>query len=151
MKLSQAIRIGALLAVIFAAGVLTGRWSKPRPRVLVMNPAGSLKTSAEALARLTERLSLDEQQQRQFAPLLEEMAGELARHLPATQERLEVFRRYYPRMLRILHAAQRSAFDRYTVDVEKRMAQMIRNRNRRTGTNNSDAGLPPPRVGPVHR
>jgi hypothetical protein len=144
MKLHQAIRIGALLAVIFTAGVLAGRWSNPNPRVLVVSPGGRLKTSDEALARLTARLSLDEQQQRQFAPLLEEMAGELARHPPATQERLEVFRRFFLRMVALLHPNQKAAFDRYVRDTEAKIGQLIRNRNRRLGTTNSDAGLPPP-------
>ena len=144
MKVSQAIRIAALLAVIFAGGVLTGRWTSPKPRTLVMNAAGRLSTSDQALGRLTARLSLDAEQQRLFAPLLEEMAGELARHPPATQERLEVFRRFFPRMVVLLHPDQKPAFDRYVRDTEAKMSQMIRNRNRRLGPTNSDAGLPPP-------
>ena len=144
MKVSQAIRIAALLVVIFAGGVLTGRWTSPKPRTLVMNAAGRLSTSDQALGRLTSRLSLDAEQQRQFAPLLEEMAGEFARHPPATQERLEVFRRFFPRMVVLLHPDQKPAFDRYVRDTEAKMNQMIRNRNRRLGPSNSDAGLPPP-------
>ena len=144
MKFAQAIRIGLLLALIFAAGVFTGRWTGPKPRTLVLHAGGRMGTSDEALARLTARLSLDAEQQRQFAPLLEEMAGEIARHPPATQERLEVFRRFFPRMLILLHPDQKPAFDRYVRDVEMKMNQMIRNRNRRLGATNSNAGLPPP-------
>jgi hypothetical protein len=144
MNTSQAIRIGILLAVIFGAGILTGRWTAPKPRALVMNPAGRFHTSDEALARFMARLSLDPAQQRQFAPLLEEMAGELARHLPATQERLEVFRRFFPRMVALLRPDQKPAFDRYMRDTEAKMNQLIRNRNRRLGATNSDSGLPPP-------
>jgi hypothetical protein len=144
MTASQAIRIGFLLVVIFAAGVFTGRWFNPKPHTLVLQAGGRMGTSDEALARLTARLSLDPAQQLQFAPLLEEMAGELARHPPATQERLEVFRRFFPRMVMLLRPDQKTAFDRYVRDVEAKMNQMIRNRNRRLGPTNSDAGLPPP-------
>jgi hypothetical protein len=144
MKAAQAIRIGVLLAVIFAAGVFTGRWTGQKPRTLVLQPGGRVATSDEALARMTARLSLDPEQQRQFAPLLEELAGELARHLPATQERLEVFRRYFPRAAALLRPEQKPAFDRFVADTEAKMNRLIRNRNRRLGTTNSDAGLPPP-------
>ena len=44
----------------------------------------------EVLAQLAPRLGLDEGQQRQFAPLMEEIAGEISAHPPATQERLQV-------------------------------------------------------------
>jgi hypothetical protein len=146
MKASQAIRIALLLVVIFAAGVFTGRWFDPKPRTLVLKPGGRMGTSDEALARLTARLSLDPEQQGRFAPLLEEMAVELSRHPPATQERLEVFRRFFPRMVVLLHPDQKPAFDRYVQDSEAKMDRLIRNRNRnrRLGATNPNAGLPPP-------
>lgn len=144
MKAAQAIRIGILLVAIFAAGIFTGRWTGPKPRTLVLQAGGRVATSDEALARITARLSLDPEQQRQFAPLLEEMASELSRHPPATQERLEVFRRFFPRMVLLLRADQKPAFDRFMRDTEAKMDRLIRNRNRRLGSTNSDAGLPPP-------
>ena len=144
MKSAQAIRIGILLAVIFAAGVFTGRWTGPKPHTLVPQAGGRMGTSDEALARLTARLGLDPEQQRQFAPLLEQIAVEISRHPPATQERLEVFRRFFPRMAVLLRPEQKPAFDRYVQDLETKMDRMIRNRNRRLGTTNSNAGLPPP-------
>ena len=144
MNISQAIRIGILLTVIFAAGVFTGRWTVPTPRTPVLQPGGRVATSDEALARLTSRLGLDPEQQRQFAPLLEEMAGELALHPPATFERLQVFRRYFPRLSALLRPEQKPAFDRHVRDVEAKMDRLIRNRNRRVGATNSTAGLPPP-------
>jgi hypothetical protein len=146
MRAAQAIRIGILLAVIFAAGVFTGRWTGPKPRTLVPQPGGRVGTSDEALARMAARLSLDPEQQGQFAPLLEELASELARHPPATQERLEVFRRFFPRIAALLRPDQKPAYDRFVSDTEAKMHRLIRNRSRRLGTTtNSDAGLPPPR------
>ena len=144
MKASQTIRIALLLAVIFAAGMFTGRWFGPKPRTLVLQAGGRMATSDEALARMTARLSLDPQQQRQFAPLVEELAGELSRHPPATQERLEVFRRFFPRMVLLLRSDQKPAFDLFMRDTEAKMNRLIRNRNRRLGATNSNAGLPPP-------
>lgn len=144
MKSTQAIRIGLLLAVIFAAGVFTGRWTGQKPNTLVMGSGGRISTSDEVLVRLTARLSLGEEQQRQFAPLLEQIAVEISRHPPATSERLEVFRRYFPRMAALLRPEQKPAFDRYVQDLETKMDRLIRNRNRRLGATNSSAGLPPP-------
>src|SRR5436190_24389753 len=110
MKASQAIRIALLLVVIFVAGVFTGRWFGPKPRTPVLHTGGRMATSDEALARLTARLSLDAGQQRQFAPLLEELAGELASHPLASQERLNLLRRCFPRMLVLLHPEPKPAF-----------------------------------------
>lgn len=144
MKSTQTIRIGLLLAVIFAAGVFTGRWTGPKPHTFVPHAGGRMGTSDEALARLTARLGLDPEQQRQFAPLLEQIAVEISRHPPATPERLEVFRRFFPRMAVLLRPEQKPAFDRYVQDLETKMDRLIRNRNRRLGATNSNAGLPPP-------
>ena len=144
MNVAQVIRIIALLMVIFAAGVFTGRWTGPKPRTLVLQPGGRLATSDDAVARLTARVGLDVDQQRRFSPLMEEMANEISRLPPATQERLEVFRRYVPRMVVLLRPDQRPAFDRFVADAEAKINRLIRNRNRRLGaTTNSDADLPP--------
>lgn len=144
MKSSQVIRIAALLAVIFAAGPVTGRVTAPKPHALVLHAGGRQVTSGAVLAQLAPRLGLDEGQQRQFAPLMEEIAGEISAHPPATQERLQVFRRYFPRMAVLLRPEQNPGFDRHVRDLEEKMDRLIRNRNRRIGATNSAASLPAP-------
>jgi hypothetical protein len=132
--------------VIFAAGIATGRWTAPKPRILVTGVGGRINTSDDALARLTARLDLDSEQQQRLAPLLEEMAGELALHAPASPERLDTFRRLFPPMGSLLRPDQKPAFDRYIRESEARMKRMIRIRDRRIRATNSTAGLPPPNI-----
>ena len=135
-----------LLLVIFGAGLVTGRMTVAKPHTQVLHAGGRLVTSGEVLARLTAQLELDADQQRKFAPVLEELAGKLARYAPATPERLREFRSVVPRMATLVHPEQKAAFDRYVRDTEARMSQSIRNRNRRLGGTNSGAELPAPAV-----
>jgi len=144
MKFFQVIRIAILLAAIFAAGLVTGRVTAPKPHALVLHAGGRVATSDAVLAQLAPRLGLDAEQQRQFAPLMEELAGEISVHPPATSERLQVFRRYFPRMAVLLRPEQKPAFDRYVQDLEAKMDRLIRNRNLRLGATNSNASLPAP-------
>ena len=144
MKSSQTIRIGTLLVVIFVAGLVTGRVTAPKPLTPVLHAGGRLVPSDQVLARLTAQLELDEDQQRKFAPVLEDLARELARHDPATPERLQAFRHVVPRMAVLVRPDQKPAFDRYVRETEARFEQLIRNRNRRAGGTNSAAGLSAP-------
>ena len=144
MKTSQVIRIAMLLVVIFAAGLATGRMTAPKPRAQVLHAGGRVVTSDGVLARLTAQLELDADQQRQFAPVLEELAGKFALYPPATPERLQEFRLAVPRMAALVHPPQKAAFDRYVRDTEAKMDRMIRNRTRRGGGITSGSELPAP-------
>src|SRR5437867_887406 len=106
MNRAQRIRIAGLLMVIFAAGVVTGRLTARKPPTLVPTATGQLGTAENALIRLGHALTLSPQQERQFRRLFEEMAEPMSKLPPSSQQRLELFRRYIPRMEALLQPSQ---------------------------------------------
>jgi hypothetical protein len=124
----QVIRIVALLAVIFAAGVVTGRLTAPQPASQSPIAGGRVFTGEAALDQLTLRLGLDAEQQVAFQPLLVEMAHQIAQFPPASEERREVFRSYVPKMRELLRSDQHAAFDRHVQITERRIERLIRRR-----------------------
>ena len=138
MRRAQIIQIVLLLVAIFIVGVITGRLSAPRPPTLVLGPSGQFMTSDIILGRLSRQLSLDTNQQVQFRVLLEEMAVQIARHPPASQERYDIFRNSIPLQKALLRPDQYEAFDRVTRQTERRFQQMMRQKAHAT---NTSAGL----------
>ncbi len=126
MKPAQVIRIVLLLAAIFAAGVVTGRLTAPKPPALVVRTDGLVVTSDAVLARLKRELHLTAGQERQFRTLLEELAREMSPIPPGSNERLMKFRSYVPRMETLLRPEQRADFDHYVSDTEARFKRAIR-------------------------
>jgi len=124
------IQIALLLAAIFAAGVATGRFTAPRGPTYVRNAVGKYVTADRKLEELTRRVGLDAKQREQFRVLLEEIAQEMANHPPASQERLEVFRRSVPRQRALLHPDQHAAFDAMVQETERRYEQVKRRKSR---------------------
>ncbi len=112
METVRLLRIGLLLGLIFGAGVLTGRWTAPRPPILVPVAGGGVRTADMALARMTAELGLDAEPQAKFKPVLEEMADQLAVLPPRSRERFEVLRQSGPRLRAFLRPDQQAAFDR---------------------------------------
>jgi hypothetical protein len=125
----QIIRIAFLLMVIFAAGVLTGRWSVARPPTQVLMAGGRIATADTVLVRLTAEVGLDARQQGQFRPVLEELAEKLSRVPPASRERRDLFNSYVPRFRALLHPNQVQSFDRYVTETNRRFDRLIRRRN----------------------
>jgi len=120
------MRIALLLALIFTAGVFTGRFTAPRPATLVIGPRGGVATAETALVRLTAEVNLDASEQARFRPILEKMS-----HVPpATPERRDLFLSYLPRFRVLLRPDQLAAFDRYAGETERRFDRNIRRRNR---------------------
>lgn len=120
MKPAQIIRIVLLLAAIFAAGIVTGRLTSPRPPTLVVTADGRVTTSESLLVRLNRELRLTAEQERQFRTLLEELAREVSPLPPASHERLAKFNGYAPRMKALLRPDQHANFERYVRDTQKR-------------------------------
>ena len=130
MKLGQPIRIVLLLAVIFAAGAVTGRLTAPRPPALMAMVDGRVVTSDYLFARMSRELHLSTEQERQFRPLVEEMAREMSHLPPVSRERLEKFKSYLPRMRALLRPEQHDDFERYLRETEVRFERSIRKRGR---------------------
>ena len=132
MKRAHIIQIVGLLIAIFIAGVITGRLSAPRPATLMVGASGRLVTSEVILARLSRQLSLDTNQQAQFRVLLEEVAVQMAKHSPGTQQRYDIFRNSIPRQKALLRPDQHEVFERVTRQTDRRFQQLIRQRNQAT-------------------
>ncbi len=92
--------------------------------------AGRVVTAESRLNLLTAELGLDAGQQAKFRPLLEDIAGQLARFPPASVERREIFLRYVPKMRELLRPDQFAAFDRYVQQSERRHDRVLRRRTR---------------------
>jgi hypothetical protein len=129
MKPVQTIRIALALVVIFAAGAVTGRLTAPRPRALVPTADGRFTTSDTAFERLKRHLELSAEQERQFRRLLEEMARQMSKLPPASQERMDVFHRNVPRMEALLKPEQREDFKRYVRESEARWERSTKRRS----------------------
>ena len=125
MKRAQIIRIALLLIAIFAAGLLTGRLTAPEPPVLVRNVAGRYSTWETLMARLKEQLALSAEQERQFAPIVEDAARQMSELPPASAQRLEVFRRMAPKMQALLRPDQEEKFQRYVRETEARWQRLL--------------------------
>ncbi|MCX7866472.1 MAG: hypothetical protein N2438_05035 [Limisphaera sp.] len=119
METFRILRISLLLVTIFIAGVLSGRWTAPRPPILVPVAGGGVRTVDMALARMTAELGLDTEQQAKFKPVLEEMAEQLAVLPPRSRQRFEVLQQNSPRLRAILRPEQRVAYDRLLRQAER--------------------------------
>jgi hypothetical protein len=124
----QTIRIVALLAVIFAAGVVTGRFTAPRPAPTVLSAGGRIITAETVLARLTQRVGLDAAQQEKIRPLLEELAKKMEALPPGTPQRLELHQASMPKVRALLRPEQYPAFDREVQESEAKIRRLIRQR-----------------------
>jgi Spy/CpxP family protein refolding chaperone len=130
MKATRSIRIVILLLVIFASGIVTGRLTAPKTSTLVTTAHGGVTTSANAVAQLKRHLNLTPEQEQQFGKLFEGLAVEMSRLPPASQERLDAFRRRVPEMEALLKPEQREALQKYVAETEKRFQRVIRRRGK---------------------
>ena len=126
MRRTQAIQIVLLLVAIFAAGVATGRLTAPGAPTYVRNAAGRYMSSDDRLDQMRRELGLDAKQQEQFRVLLEDLAKDMAKHPPLSQERIEVFRKSVPRQRALLRPQQYAAFDQMVQQTERRFEQFRR-------------------------
>jgi hypothetical protein len=126
MNWFQTARIAALLAVIFVAGVLTGRFTAPRPQTLYVTtrPGGNIVDFA--VTRLSRQVSLTAEEQQKVRKVFEEMQSDLMRYPPMTLERLNVFRDYVPKIKAQLPAEKHAAVDRYFQDIQRRIESASR-------------------------
>lgn len=133
MKPAQAIRICALLVVIFVAGLVTGRLTAPKSPPMMTMADGRIVTSDYPMVRLRRSLNLTADQEAQFAALFEEMTREMSRIPPGTRERMAKFKGYVPRMRALLRSDQQPAFEAYVRDTEERFERMLSRRRLRNG------------------
>jgi hypothetical protein len=128
VRIPQSLRISVLLAVIFVAGILTGRFTTPRPPVQFATVSGGVATADMLLTRLTAEIDLTEEQQNRMRPILQKCAQQMAQIPPATRQRLEVFTQSVPRMREVLRPDQYQRFDDYVEQTQRRFGRQIRRR-----------------------
>ncbi len=151
MNTSQVIRIGVALALIFAAGVFTGRYTAPRSPLAVASAGGRTVTTDEVMVRLTAELGLDPDQQSKMRGIVEETSEQVATLPPLSPQRREILRKSIPQIRAVLRPEQYSNLDRFVEMSERRAARMVRRRealmngpNSRPLTNVPAIGLPAP-------
>src|SRR5688572_9323372 len=105
MNHTQIIRVAALLAVIFAAGVLTGRLTVPEPEVryVVPGPRGVSQPGGGSLAdiglaRISRHVTLTTEERLKLKRTLEEVQSEAVRYPAFSEERFRVLQTALPKL-----------------------------------------------------
>ena len=130
MNTFQVVRIVFLLVLIFVAGVWTGRFTAPKTQLPPVSATarGRSMTAELALERLKADISITPEQELKLRRIFEEIEIEIAKYPPRSMERVEVLRRYAPRMKEALDSRQDAAIDRYVRDVEQKLQATRRRR-----------------------
>jgi hypothetical protein len=124
----QVVRIVCLLAVIFVAGLITGRLTAPAPRVIAMNAAGRPLSAELMLASFKAEIPMNAEEELKLRRYLETIEGEMASYPVLSQPRLEIFRRTVVKMKEILSADKHAAVDRLAADMERKFETHRRRR-----------------------
>jgi hypothetical protein len=126
----QLIRIAALLAVIFAAGIVIGRYTAPEPDPLVISPAPRQAKIDSAVRIMAREYEFDEEKEAEFRKLMERMEEAMRSLDRATAERRDEWRRFLPEIRSFVPEHLMDKFDAQTQRTERRMERMIRMRER---------------------
>lgn len=115
MSRLRIFRIALMIACIFAAGIVTGRYTTPPPALSApaqfSGTAGRIITPRALVQFFDQRLSLNPKQKQAVLSEAQAFVGEIAKTEPETKERFDVFHRYYPRVRAHLREDQFPAFD----------------------------------------
>jgi hypothetical protein len=120
MNRYQIIRIAALLAVIFVAGLWTGRLTAPEPEVVYIGGRSESKLSEVALARMARQISLTSEEQDKVRVVLEQMEVQVSQYPVMSTERINIFREFVPKVKAQLPPEKHAAVDRYARDIQRR-------------------------------
>jgi hypothetical protein len=111
----RVIRICLMLAGIFTAGVLTGRWTAPQaqPAPAMPGPRGGMYTPVNFAAEMGRRIGISQEQQDQIVLILRKMVREMQAYPPRTPPRREIFLRTMESVRPLIHTNQMEAFDKF--------------------------------------
>ncbi len=131
----RVVRVAVALALIFIAGVATGRWTAPRAGQSGMfrplpPPMQAQGNPDIAINHLLAYIDLSEQQIAAIRPILEKWAVEIKGAAPMSEERKEAFFKYSPQIRRELRPEQHQAYDAM---VESMKVRAIRKQKKRSG------------------
>jgi hypothetical protein len=127
MKDLRAIKIGFMLAGIFALGIVTGRLTAPRPPAepVIVSAQGRVLTARIFAVWLREAAELDNEQEEQMLPILRDMVIEMQPSAPLTAARLDIFLKTMAKIRPLLRPGQASAFDRFVKEQTDRQRRSI--------------------------
>ncbi|MCB1207900.1 MAG: hypothetical protein KDK97_01175 [Verrucomicrobiales bacterium] len=124
-------RIVLMILGIFAAGIATGRYAAPPPVVVSSKMEfsasdGRIITPRFIVACFDRKLQLAPAQKKGLIREAATFIEEVATTPPGTQQRFDVFLRYYPKVRALLRADQYSAFDALVETHKQRMAEILK-------------------------
>lgn len=131
----RVIRVAVALALIFLAGVATGRWTAPRSFPMgqfrpLPPPAQAQGNPDIAINHLLAYIDLSPEQIGAIRPILTKWASEIEGAAPMSEERKEAFFKYSPQIRRELRPDQHAAYDAM---VESMKIRAIRKQKKRSG------------------
>ena len=129
----QIIRIGALLAVIFASGIVIGRFSKPEPAPLVIEAVPLELSIDRAVSIMSNNYGFDAEKEAKFRLLMERMEAEMRQFEAGTTERRDVWRRYLPEIRSFIPEEFMDQFLRKNRRTERQFERRIRQREAANG------------------
>ncbi len=133
------VRITLMLACIFGAGIATGRFTTPPPKSPAETPAqfsgseGRVITPRLVTQYFNQKLNLSPKQQQAVLAEAQSFVREIALTEQATQERFDIFSRYYPRIRVLLRPDQHPSFDALVKSHEARMTEILNEARPKTG------------------
>jgi hypothetical protein len=129
MDRSRIIRIALMIAVIFAAGIGIGYYlikpAQPDLTLRVLGKSGKVISPQTIVQYYDRHLNLSADQKRMISRAAAQFVADLTETQPRTQERFDVFKRYYPRLREILRPDQLAAFDELTRQHTERMQHAL--------------------------
>lgn len=131
----RVIRVAVALALIFIAGVATGRWTAPQAVPVTMfrplpPPAQAQGNPDMAINHMLAYIDLSPEQIGAIRPILSKWAAEIQGAAPMSEERKEAFFKYSPQIRRELKPEQHQAYDAM---VESMKIRAIRKQKKRSG------------------
>jgi hypothetical protein len=131
----RVIRVALALALIFIAGMATGRWTAPRSVTSMQfrplpPPVQAQGNPDVAISHMLAYIDLSPEQIAAIRPILTKWAAEIQGVAPMSEERKEAFLKYSPLIRRELEPEQHQAYDAM---VESMKARAIRKQKKRWG------------------
>jgi hypothetical protein len=135
----QLIRIAALLAIIFAAGIVIGRYTSPAPvpapapePVLV---AGAPRASRVdyAVRTMSRDFEFDAEKEKEFRVLMERMEQAMRPLEQGSVERRDLWRQFLPEIRAFVPDHLMDKFEAQNQRTERRFERIIRQRERTGG------------------
>ena len=129
----QLLRIAALLAVIFAAGIVIGRYTSPAPVPVVVADAPRSSRVDYAVRTMSRDFEFDAEKEKEFRVLMERMEQAMRPLERGSVERRDRWRQFLPEIRSFVPDHLMGKFEEQTRRTERRLERMIRQRGQSGG------------------